>query len=437
MIDLDLHIGWLVLGGIALLAMTTLPSRFESRPLSLPMVYVAVGFVAFELSDSLYGPRPITIERDSLIIEYVTELIVIMSLASAGLKLDRKMGFVAWGAVWRLLGVTMLVTIAATVALGMWGLGLGLGTAILLGAVIAPTDPVLADDVQVPDPSEEEATEVRFTLTAEAGLNDGLAFPFTHLAILVIGAGGSFTAVAGEWALRDLGYRVAVGALMGWLLGRAMTAFSRVADRDGSATTSEGVFVLGATLLVYGVTEVVNGYGFLAVFVAALSRGDEHFRRRVSDFADEIEQMLLAFVLLGFGALLSQGILDPIGWRGVLIALALVIVVRPVAGLVGFIGSPLRRDERIAISVFGIRGMGSVYYLAYAANHVDIDEASLAMVWAVVSATILVSVVLHGTTGSPLMNRLECGRPIVPGLPDDEGTHEPVSREEPHAEPTQ
>ena len=405
----DLHIGWLVIGGLALLAMTLLPRAFGNRPLSVPLLYVAVGFGVFELSDSLIGPRPTGVGFDSAVIEYVTELVVIISLVGAGLRLERRPGLARWNSAWRLLGITMVITIISLALLGTWVLGLAAAPAILLGAVLAPTDPVLADDVQVPRPGEDggERDEVRFTLTAEAGLNDGLAFPFVHLAIAVTTA-----TVAGsllEWAAYDVGYRIVVGAGAGFLLGRAINLFGNRSGEFFRNQTSEGLFALGATILVYGLTEIVNGYGFLAVFVAALIRGhsNDDYRRQAHDFAEQIESIIVALVLLGFGALLSEGILEPITWQGAGIAVVLVLVIRPLAGYLALLGRPMPSHERWAIAFFGIRGVGSLYYLAYAANHAEFTDDSLDTVWAVVSLTILLSIAIHGISASPLLGRVD------------------------------
>jgi len=424
----DLHIGWLVLGGMALLAMTVLPRAFSSRPLSVPLLYVVVGYVVFEVSDSLAGPRPTGVGFDSAIIEYVTEFVVIISLVGAGLRLERRPGLARWASAWRLLGITMLLSIGATALLGSALLGLAVAPAILLGAVLAPTDPVLADDVQVGRPGEdEERDEVRFTLTAEAGLNDGLAFPFVHLAIAV-----TTTTLAGsllEWGAYDVGYRIAVGAGAGWILGSLINRFGHRTGEFFRNETSEGLFALGATVLVYGLTEIVNGYGFLAVFVAALIRGggDHDYRLKAHAFTEQIESIVVAFVLLGFGALLSEGILDALTWQAALVGLALIVVVRPLVGWIALLGRPLPHRERWMIAFFGIRGVGSLYYLAYAANHADFGSAALDTLWAVVSFTILVSIVVHGISATPLLARLDGRRD------DPSSTPSAMSREFDHS----
>lgn len=419
----DLHIGWLVLGGAALFAMTVLPRLLSTRPLSLPIVYVAVGFVVFELSDSLVGPRPHDIGFDSSVVQYVTEFVVIVSLVGAGLRIDRRPGLVRWHTTWRLLAITMPLTILATVLLGGWLLGLAAAPAILLGGVIAPTDPVLADDVQVGPPGEaeeeEERDEVRFTLSAEAGLNDGLAFPFIHLAIAATTA--SVTSSLPRWALFDVGYRVAVGVAAGLALGWLVNRVGRATGEFFRSETREGLFSLGATLLVYGLTEIVNGYGFLAVFIAALVRGaDVDYRRQAHDFVEQVESIVVAFVLLGFGAMLSQGVLDALTWNGVIVAVLVVLVARPVCGWIGLLGRDLPGHERWAIAFFGIRGVGSLYYLAYGLNAADFGDEVGATVWAVVAMTIVVSIAVHGVTASPILRRIRAGE-ADEAAPDADG----------------
>jgi NhaP-type Na+/H+ or K+/H+ antiporter len=431
----DLHIGWLVLGGFALIAMTALPRLFHARPLSIPILYIGVGWAVFELSDSLIGPRPLSGSLDSKVIEYVTEFVVIISLVGAGLRVERRPGWYRWNSVWRLLGITMVMSVAAVALLGTWVLGLAVAPAVLLAGVLAPTDPVLADDVQVAAPGErKERDEVRFTLTTEAGLNDALAFPFVHLAIAATTA--TLGASLLEWVAYDVGYRIAVGAVSGWLLGSTINRFGRHSGEFFRNETSEGLFSLGATILVYGLTEIVNGYGFLAVFVAALVRGgaDNDYRRKAHDFIGQIESIVLALTLLAFGALISEGILGALTWQGAAVGLGLVLVIRPVAGWMGLLRRPMPARDRVAIAFFGIRGMGSLYYLAYAANHADFGDEALAEVWAIVSFVVLVSVGVHGVTASPLMHRLDARRDNADAnsdtVNDPDGLNDPNNQEE-------
>ncbi|MFP5486971.1 MAG: cation:proton antiporter, partial [Acidimicrobiia bacterium] len=215
--------------GVAVLAAAVLPQVLERLPLSVPIVVVGVGMAIFSLPFGLEGPRP---GPDTLAAERLTEFVVIVSLMGAGLKLRRPIGWRSWQTTWRLLGITMPLTVVAIALVGSATLGLPVATAILLGAVLAPTDPVLASDVQLegpgsdgPDDERDDAgeptgDETRFALTSEAGLNDGLAFPITNLAI-AIAAGGSWFV---PWLLDDVVLKLAVGLVAGLVFGRLIGA---------------------------------------------------------------------------------------------------------------------------------------------------------------------------------------------------------------------
>ncbi len=205
----------------------------------------------------------------------------------------------------------------------------------------------------------------------------------------------------------DVAYRIAAGVAAGWLLGRGLAWFAQRSERQRRSDAVQGLFSLGSILLVYGLTEAIEGYGFIAVFVAALTRTDDDHRVRMHAFTEQFEAMMLALVLIGFGALIGDGILAGLRWREVAVAVALVAVVRPVTGLVGLIGSPVHRWERAAIAFFGIRGMGSVYYLSYAFNNGDFETGAMQTLWAITSLTILISIAIHGVTATPFMNRLD------------------------------
>jgi len=165
--------------GLAAFGVAGLPRVLGDRPLSFPIIYVGAGMVLFALPFGFVDPDPVEWSEAT---ERLTEIGVIVALMSAGIGLNRELGWRSWASTWRLLAITMPLSIAAVAVLGWWWLGLTPAAAVLLGAVLAPTDPVLASDVQVGGPDEEEEDEVRFALTSEAGLNDGLAFPFTNLA---------------------------------------------------------------------------------------------------------------------------------------------------------------------------------------------------------------------------------------------------------------
>lgn len=382
--------------GIAVLSAAALPRLLAGRPLSLPIVHLALGATAFWLIDDLPTPDPLA--GDALV-ERISELVVIVSLMGAGLRLDRRVGWRSWQLTWRLLGVAMPLSIAATAVLGWAGLGLGAAGALLLGAVMAPTDPVLASDVQVQGPGEgdDEDDEVRSTLTAEAGLNDALGFPFTNLAIAVA-AGGSWL---GGWVLEDVVVKLVVGLAAGVLGGRVL---AWVTFRSGTphalARSADGIVALGATLAVYAAAEVAHGYGFLSVFVAALvfrdAERDHEYHEVLHEFDDALERIGSIILLLLLGGAIVRGALEPLGVDGALVALVLVLVVRPVAGWLSLLGTSPSRRERLTIAAFGIRGMGSVYYLAHATGQAEFEHAE--QLWAVSLAAIVASIVLHGVT---------------------------------------
>ncbi|MFG6501314.1 cation:proton antiporter [Sulfitobacter sp. 1A13191] len=332
--------------------------------------------------------------------EVVSELCVIVALFATGLRIDRLSDWSRWGPTARLLALTMPLTILSVAMMGWAFAGMTAAGAILLGAVMAPTDPVLAADVQVGPPHEGGEHPVRFALTTEAALNDGLAFPFVYLGILVAAEGLAPASWGVEWLARDVFWRIAVGAAMGaaggWALGQVLFAVPRNAVL---AETSSGVVALAGVLLCYGTTELAEGYGFIAVAMAGLVirrvEADHAFHRRLHDFTAAVEHALTALLLVAIGAVMPV-LLSDLTLAGAVIVLALIFVVRPLAGWLSLMGTPLETRPRWVIALYGIRGIGSIYYLAYAAGKVEfLDEEPL---WAMVGFAILLSTLVHGFT---------------------------------------
>ncbi len=413
----------LIIVAIGLLGAILLPRLLAEKPLSLPMFYVGLGVGLFAVVPGAPTVDPIA---NSTATEHLTELVVIIALMGAGLKIDRPFEWRTWGSTWRLLGITMPVTIAAIAILGWSVLGLHPATAILLGAVIAPTDPVLASDVEAGAPLTELEKErapvnrwgsIRFSLTSEGGLNDGLAFPFTYLAMAVAAANGTSTVTwLTNWVLVDVFYRIGAGLVFGYVIGHLM---ARVVFQSPTpsrrAEIMSGAEALATTLLAYGVAELLGGYGFIAVFVAALElrryEWEHEYYRELHDFAALVERLLMATVLVLFGAAIAGGLLAPLTRIDVVAGLAIVLLVRPLAGLLGFVGSDAPWSDRVAVSFFGIRGIGSFYYLAFALAHVSFAELELVVaaerLWAIVGFVVLTSIVVHGVTASPIMSAIE------------------------------
>jgi NhaP-type Na+/H+ or K+/H+ antiporter len=399
--------------GFGALLAGLLPRLLEGRPLSMPVTFLGLGMLVFALPLDLPAPDPV---RHAKVIEHLTEVGVIIALMGAGLKLDRPVGWRRWSPTWRLLALAMPLTIAGTALLGWWWLGLAPAAALLLGAALAPTDPVLAADVQVGEPSEDEDSEdeVRFSLTSEAGLNDALAFPFVYAAIAMSARGTDPAAWLGRWLAVDVAYKLAVGVLLGlgtgWLLGRLF--FRAKAESVRLAKHSEGFVALAATFLTYGVTEVAGGYGFLAVFVCACSiRASEHdheYHQVLHDFTEQIERLLTVLLLLLFGGAVVHGLLTPLTWPAAAVALALLFLVRPATAWLALLRTGGSPGERAVIAFFGIRGIGSFYYLAYATAATAF--AGVEVVWATAGLVVIVSVVVHGIAATPVMARLDRAR---------------------------
>lgn len=407
----------LAVAGALALAAAWLPSYLGRRPLSLPLVLVGVGAVIFLLPVGFPSLDP----RDHLsLAERLTEMGVIVALTGAGLKIDRPVGMRRWRTTWRMLGIAMPLTIAVVAVLGATVLGLTAATALLLGAVLAPTDPVLASDVQVGEPTLEgdeapdEEDAVRFTLTSEGGLNDALAFPFVYLAMLLAENGTAPSDWLAEWLLIDVVFRLAVALALGIVIGKLLgvVAFRPPGPLTALSSVPQGFMAIAVTLLAYGLTEMAHGYGFLAVFVSAVtlrsSERSHSFHGLLHGFSAQAETLITVGLLIVFGGALTGGLLGALTWQGVVVALLLIVAVRPVCGMVALLGTPLDRPERWAIAFFGIRGIGSLYYLSYAANNADM--AGMDTVWSVVSLVILLSIVLHGITATPVMGMIDLTR---------------------------
>ena len=397
----------ILLVGLALLGAAWVPHLVKRNPLTLPILYVALGALVYTLPLPLPAANPV---RFPEIAERLTELTVLVALVGVGLRIDTRFGWRRWSLTWRLLGITMPLTILAGLWLGQVWLGYGVATAMLLGAVLAPTDPVLAGDVQVNPPGEGGEDPVRFALTSEGGFNDGLAFPFVWLAIALALATGGEPVDWGRWLALDVAWRALGGAAIGAGLGYALMHFIFRSGAKGALSKSgEGLTALAITLVVYGVAELCHTYGFLAVFVAALvvrqKERDHEYHEVLDSFAQQCEKLLMSLMLLLLGGALAGGVLSALDWRGVVFALVFVLVVRPLAGWLGLLGAPLSRHDRWAIAFFGVRGIGSLYYLAFAMNHADFRDAR--ELWAVVCAVVLLSILVHGLTASGVMAWLD------------------------------
>lgn len=386
-----------------LLLFVTLGSGWIARiPLSYAIIYLIVGVGLGPYGVGLVQDRP-----DAALLERLTELVVIISVFSCGLKVNRPLQFWAWNSTARLIGFLMPLSILAIAALGHWVLSLEWGVAILLGAILAPTDPVLASEVQMTNPDDPD--ELRFSLTSEGGLNDALAFPFVYFGLHWL-KDSSWQNWFRQWVAVDLLWAIAAGIVMGIVVAKAVLWIDGWLQRFRTVDELLEDFVaLSTILLTYALTELVNGYGFLAVFVAGvvIQRGYLRDKRLAQlAFTEQLEKLLEVATIVLLGSLLRFEPFVRFGLQTVLVAGLLIFAIRPVGAWLSTFGNRLHPFKRYLIGWFGIRGVGSLYYLNYALGHGLKGELGELLAW-ITYGTVVISIFLHGTSATPLMSWYE------------------------------
>ncbi|MCE9639252.1 MAG: cation:proton antiporter, partial [Betaproteobacteria bacterium] len=405
-------------------------SAVDRLPLSPGLIYLLIGVALGPAGLGIVTLDPMSRSPELLL---VCEIAVIISLFTVGLKLRTALSDPLWRLPLRLATISMAVVIGAVTLVGYFGFGLPLGGAVLLGAILAPTDPVLASDVQVRHADDRDRS--RFALTAEGGFNDGIAFPFVILGLGLMGLGelGPFGV---RWIAIDLVWAIAAGLAIGWLCGKAVghvVLFIRREFRE--AVGWDDFLALGLIGLTYGLALLVHAYGFLAVLAAGLAmrhietiandnqekkvtpsvaKSEEpthpatapaHMVKTVLGFNERFERIGELVVVLALGASLSTVSLDH---GGLWLALLLFVFIRPLSVLAGLAGAGCSRRELKLMSWFGIRGIGSLYYLMYAIEAgppTELTEKLVSLVLTVVAASIAV----HGISATPVMKRSKRG----------------------------
>ncbi|MFO1350043.1 MAG: cation:proton antiporter [Gammaproteobacteria bacterium] len=425
---------WFLVAGALLIFAVVTRSLAQRMWFSSAMFYLGAGLA---IGPAGFGVTGMDAVKDSWFLERLTEIAVILSLFTTGLKLSPALADRRWWIPLRLAFGAMALTVGLLALAGVVLFDLSWGAAILLGAMLAPTDPVLASDVQVTDAGDRD--RLRFSLTGEAGLNDGAAFPFVMLGLGLLGLheigawGWRWLAIDVVWA--TLG-GLAIGGLLGMGVGR-LVLYLRTHHQE--ALGSDEFLAVGLIALAYGLALTVQAYGFLAVFAAgvalrciervaadeapasampvditgmgtpseALATDPQHapayLAESVLAFNEKAEHIGEFVVLLFVGMIMAPYLLAPSQWG--IIAL-LFLVIRPLAVAVNLLGSRANRIQRILIAWFGIRGLGSVYYLAYVIQHglPDLIAEPLAEV---VLTAVAVSVIIHGISVVPLMRGYE------------------------------
>ncbi|WP_347277459.1 sodium:proton antiporter [Pseudanabaena sp. FACHB-2040] len=399
---MDTYILIMLAIGLLLLVITLSSGWLNRLPLSYALIYLIAG-----IGLSPYGLNLIQVRPDAEFLERLTEFVVLISLFSCGLKISCPLRHWNWNATVRLIGGLMPLTIAAVAATAHYGLGMGWGGAVLLGAILAPTDPVLASDVQLTSVNDRDT--LRFGLTSEGGLNDALAFPFVYFGLHWIEDPKWHHWIL-EWTAVDLLWEIGAGIVMGVVVARIVAKTYQQLQRIRPSDEVMEVFVsLGTVLLVYSLTELAHGYGFIAVFVAGVvvQRTYDPEKQQVHlEFTETIEKLLEVGTILLLGSLLRIEPMLRFLPQTLLIAGLLLFVIRPIGAWICTTGEGYRPIVRGLFGWFGIRGVGSIYYLTFALGEGLEGGVGEQIAWITLS-TIVLSVVLHGVTSTPLMKWYE------------------------------
>jgi sodium/hydrogen antiporter len=412
----DSHIIDLLVIGSLLLFVTLLSGWISRLPLSFAIIYLIVGILL-----GPYGFGLIQLRRAEVfnaeVLERITEIVVIISVFSCGLKIVRPLQFRAWNITTRLIAFLMPISIFGLAVVGKLFLGMDWGEAILLGAILAPTDPVLASEVQLTDTNDKD--ELRFGLTSEGGLNDALAFPFVYFGLYAL-KDDNWNNWFQKWVLIDLIWAIVIGIVMGFIVAKAVVWIEKkIQPKRRVDEVMEDFIALGTILLTYSLTEIVNGYGFLAVFIAGLvvQRSYRNSEKPLAQlkFLERLEKLLEVGTILILGTILLVKPMLNYATQSLLVIVLLFLVIRPVGAWISTIGghlqTPYRRrtwysGTRLLFGWFGIRGVGSLYYLSYAFGKGLKGEIGEQISW-ITYTTIVVSVIVHGISSTPLMNWYE------------------------------
>lgn len=403
---------WFLLIGALLLVRGLTATLLQRLPVTAAIIYLGVGVLFGPTALNLFHFNPL---KESALLQVLTEVAVLISLFSAGVKMPGSFNFTRWRPPMLLATVSMALTVALVAAFAVYVLDLPLGAGILLGAILAPTDPVLATDVQIRHPGDRD--QLRFTLTCEAGMNDGSAFPFVMLGLGLLGlhelgdGGQRWLVVEVLWAtIGAIAIGIAAGvalAKLGWLLRSKPHSHELMDDFLG----------LGLIGVVYGLCVLIDAWGFLAVFVAAvaLRQTERKLAKTASPdidgealptvsegsliFKEHLERLseMVLVILLG-GTLF----VDSWSWAAVGLSLFLFVVARPLSVLVGLLGSGTPWRIRGLTAWFGVRGMGSLYYLMFAIQH-GLPEGLALQLIQLTLIVVTMSILVHGTSVKPLL----------------------------------
>ncbi len=422
---------WFLLVGGLLLVMGLTATVLKRLPVTSAIIYLAVGVLVGPTVLNLFHFNPF---KESALLEALTEVAVLISLFSAGVKMPGPFSFARWRTPLLLATVSMGITVAMIAAFAYYVLGLPLGAGVLLGAILAPTDPVLATDVQIRHPGDRD--QLRFTLTCEAGMNDGSAFPFVMLGLGLLGL-HDLGESGLNWLLLDVLWATLGGIAMGVIAGVALARLGWKLRREPYKHELMDDFLgLGLIGVVYGLAVLLHVWGFLAVFFAAVAlrqtelklakaahdalagqapsqsvqadavaNADSEPLPTVSEgalvFKEHLERLSEVLLILLIGGTLF---LSSWSWRAVGLALFLFVIARPISVIVGLLGTRSAWRIRGMTAWFGVRGIGSLYYLMYAIQHGLPETLALELIQLTLIVVTL-SILLHGISVKPMMGR--------------------------------
>jgi NhaP-type Na+/H+ or K+/H+ antiporter len=407
----DYVLGLLGLGLALLIGVAALSSQRE-RAFSAALIYVSLGAAAAVVL-SLLDIEPLDPIDDFELLERLAELALIVAVFSAGLTVEYHVRRRSVVSVAVLLLIVMPLTIAAIAAFGYYAMGLSLGAAVLLGAVLAPTDPVLAGDVGLPPPGSEPVGEPRFSLHTEAAINDGLGSPFVVVGLFIASDGGS--SWLGDWALADVIWATGLAVVIGIALGTAGAWLIRRAHASGLLLSGlDGFAALGLMFVIYGVAELAGTYGLIAVFAAGVAfrryEYEHELNARVHHGSEVAGTLLELLVLLMLGSMLTWDGLGLPGVSGWLLAPLLIFAIRPVLVMAVSRGIGTVR-ERAFLAFFGVRGVAALFYAAIVVGSGDLSQSETEIVVWTTIVCVVVSIFVHGSTSTWLTAKLLGGEP--------------------------
>jgi NhaP-type Na+/H+ or K+/H+ antiporter len=394
--------------GLALFVAVGALSHQHERAFSAAVFYIALGAVG-AVALSLFDVPPFDPVRDHRFLERLTELALISAVFAAGLTVEREVSRRSVISVLVLLLVVMPLTIALIAVFGRVAMGLSVGAALVLGAVLAPTDPVLAGDIGLGPPGEVAQGEPRLSLHTEAGINDGLAAPFVLLGLFIADLGG--TSWVGEWLWADVLYGIAVAVILGAAMGAgAARLVIRARARGLMDRALDGFAALALVLVVYGSSELLGAYGLLALFIAGFTFRRYAFEHEVHHGvhrgADTAGTFLELLVLLLLGSMLTLDGLGAPGVAGWLLAPLLIVVIRPALVMATPIRGLVSPGERVFLGFFGVRGVAALFYAAVVVESGAISPGETeTIVWTAVIC-VLVSILVHGMSSTALSRLL-------------------------------